>query len=242
MCCYWQYHKCINACLSCGTSKGSHLWTGSHGSNVSFSDKQFSQTEQTSPSLYSNTIYWILPVNEMYGHERHSVISYMGDLWKPVTIYISTISDTVSVHLYWPDTDTHQLDLEPAYKRMSRRSSLSLSVFFPRAFWLYQTTLLSLPCDLHQYPTHPISKRRRRRSHVFSESYRLTVPVSDHRDHYWNDEDQYYSRHTWLSNLRALRCHYWPETVNWNCIIPVLGDYGQWYAWPPARLLTGTAL
>ncbi len=25
-----------------------------HGSNVTFSDKQFSQTEQTSPSLFSN--------------------------------------------------------------------------------------------------------------------------------------------------------------------------------------------
>ncbi len=61
----------------------------------------------------------------MYGRERHSVISYMGDLCKPITIYISTISDTVSVCLYWPDADTHQLDLEPAHKRMSRMSSLA---------------------------------------------------------------------------------------------------------------------
>lgn len=122
------------------------------------------------------------------------------------------------------------------------QSCLLLMSLFPRGFWLYQTTLPSLRCDLHQYPTHPISKHGRWGSHVFSESYRLTVPVSGHRDHHWKDEDQYYTVHTWFSNLRALQCHYWPETVNWNCIISVLGDYGQWCAWPPAGLLTGTAL
>lgn len=60
--------------------------SGSHGSNISFFPffKSFpmnticSLTDQTSFSLFSNTGHLVLPVNEIDGHERHSVINYIG--------------------------------------------------------------------------------------------------------------------------------------------------------------------